>query len=46
MGEEYWGRGYATEASKAIISFAFSEKNYHKVFVRYFASNPSSGRVM
>ncbi|TVX93400.1 GNAT family N-acetyltransferase [Paenibacillus agilis] len=46
IGEEYWGRGYATEATKALISFAFSEKHYHKVYARFFASNPASGRVM
>ncbi|MBD8499570.1 GNAT family N-acetyltransferase [Paenibacillus arenosi] len=46
IGEEYWGKGYATEASKAVISFAFAEKKYHRVFARFFASNPASGRVM
>lgn len=46
IGEEYWGNGYATEATKAIIEFAFSEKQYHKVYARFFASNPGSGRVM
>lgn len=46
IGEEYWGHGYATEASGAIVQFAFDEKKYHKVFARYFQSNPASGRVM
>jgi [ribosomal protein S5]-alanine N-acetyltransferase len=46
IGEEYWGNGYATEASKAILEFAFIEKQYHKVFARYFNSNPASGRVI
>ena len=46
VGEEYWGRGYATEASKAMLDFAFNIKGYHKVFARYFASNPASGKVM
>ena len=46
VGEEYWGNGYATEALKAIIDFAFTEKGYHKVWGRFFTSNPSSGRVM
>lgn len=46
IAEEHWGQGYATEATKAITVFAFSEKHYHKVYARYFASNPGSGRVM
>jgi len=46
IGEEYWGNGYATEALKAIIDFAFSEKGYHKVWGRLFAANPASGKVM
>jgi len=46
IGEEYWGNGYATEALKAVIDFAFSEKGYHKVWGRFFATNPSSGKVM
>jgi RimJ/RimL family protein N-acetyltransferase len=46
VGEEFWGNGYATEASKAILEFAFTEKKYHKVFARHFASNPASGRVI
>lgn len=46
IGEEFWGNGYATEAAKAILKFAFNDKQYHKVFARYFNSNPSSGRVL
>ena len=46
IGEKFWGNGYATEASKAILEFAFTEKKYHRVFARHFASNPASGRVI
>ncbi|MBS4192211.1 GNAT family N-acetyltransferase [Bacillus sp. FJAT-49705] len=46
IGEEFWGNGYATEAAQAILQFAFDEKQYHKVFARYFNSNQASGRVM
>ncbi|GAB6931119.1 GNAT family N-acetyltransferase [Paenibacillus sp. JCM 10914] len=46
IGEEYWGKGYATEASKAMIDFAFQVKNFHKVYARHFASNPASGKVI
>ena len=46
IGEEFWGNGYATEAAKAILKFAFEEKQYHKVFARSFRSNPASGSVL
>jgi len=46
VGEEYWGNGYAAEALKAIIDFAFTIKGYHRVWGRFFASNPASGAVM
>lgn len=46
VGEEFWGNGYATEAAKAILEFAFIEKNYNKVFARCFHSNPASSRVI
>jgi ribosomal-protein-alanine N-acetyltransferase len=46
VGEEYWGNGYATEAAKAMLEFAFIEKQYNKVFARYFHSNLASGKVI
>ncbi|MCM3088606.1 GNAT family N-acetyltransferase [Bhargavaea ginsengi] len=46
IGEEYWGQGYATEAVKAVLDFAFREKDIHRVYARFFASNPASGKVM
>ncbi|MCK1993802.1 GNAT family N-acetyltransferase [Peribacillus muralis] len=46
LGEEFWGKGYATEAGLAILEFAFTDKQYHKVFARHFSSNPASGRVL
>jgi [ribosomal protein S5]-alanine N-acetyltransferase len=46
IGEPYWGNGYATEAAQSILQFAFEEKKLHKVFARYFSSNPASGKVM
>ena len=44
--EEYWGRGYATEASKAVLKRAFSEYEITAVYASYRADNPKSGRVL
>lgn len=46
IGEEFWGNGYATEAAQAMLRYAFEDRQYHKVFARYFSSNPASGKVM
>jgi [ribosomal protein S5]-alanine N-acetyltransferase len=46
VGEDYWGKGYATEAAQAVVEFAFEVKSYHKVYARYFRTNPASGKVM
>ena len=35
IGEEYWGNGYATEAARAVIDFAFNEKGYHRVWGKF-----------
>jgi RimJ/RimL family protein N-acetyltransferase/catechol 2,3-dioxygenase-like lactoylglutathione lyase family enzyme len=41
-----WGRGYATEAGRAILDFAFTVPKVHRVQARHFVRNPASGRVM
>jgi len=46
IAEEHWGKGYGSWAANAILDFAFREMNFHKVFARFFANNPASGRIM
>lgn len=46
MGVPYWGRGYCTEAAKAMARHAFEEAGCHKVTSRHMETNPASGRVM
>lgn len=41
-----WGRGYATEALRGAIAFAFDELQLHRVDAHHFVENPASGRVM
>lgn len=46
LGEEFWGRGFATEALRAALEFAFSELHIAVVEVDHFAENAASGAVM
>jgi RimJ/RimL family protein N-acetyltransferase len=46
VGVPYWGRGYCTEASGALLAFAFGPLALHRVEAHHFTRNPASGRVM
>lgn len=46
VGKPYWGQGYATEAARAIVRYAFEELVVKRVFANYFTTNPASRRVM
>lgn len=46
IGKPYWNQGYATEAARALIVYAFDELGLHKVYAHYLVRNPASGRVM
>jgi ribosomal-protein-alanine N-acetyltransferase len=41
-----WGKGFATEALRRVIAFAFDELGLHRVEAHHFVGNPASGRVM
>ena len=46
LGCDYWGKGYGTEALKAVISFAFEELEIRRIVADHMAENPASGAVM
>lgn len=46
VAEEYWGRGFATEASQALIDRAFGELNVKEIYASYRYDNKQSGRVL
>ena len=46
IGVPYWGKGFATEAAREIVRYAFEELGLHRLYAAHFGSNPASGKVM
>lgn len=46
IGEEFWSRGFCSEAAIAAIDFAFTRLRLKKITSSHMAINPASGKVM
>lgn len=46
IARAYWGRGYATEAGRAVIDIARNALRLPKLSAGHFTDNPASGRVL
>ena len=46
IGEEYWGNGYALEASKRIVQHAFEDLNITEIYASYRIENNQSKIVL
>jgi RimJ/RimL family protein N-acetyltransferase len=46
LGVEYWGQGFATEAARAAIDFAFEEFDAEQMVAGARVTNPSSRNIL
>lgn len=46
IGKPYWNQGYATEAVKAVLTYAHEQKKVRKIFAYYLCRNLASRRVL
>jgi len=46
IGAQYWGRGFATSAARAVVAVTFSYLECDQISASHLVRNPASGRVM
>jgi RimJ/RimL family protein N-acetyltransferase len=46
LAPDYWGRGYATEAARAVLTFGFEQLGLHRVSADCLAENMASAHVL
>ena len=46
LNPRYWGRGYATEAARAMLAFGFDHLGMHRIAANCVADNLASARVL
>ena len=46
LGEDFWGRGYGTEALHAVFQFGFNQMELRRIEADHMAPNAASGGVM
>ncbi len=46
LGKPYWKQGYATEAARRLVAFAFDDLKAETVWAGWFHDNPRSGNVL
>jgi RimJ/RimL family protein N-acetyltransferase len=46
IGRDFWGRGVATEAARAVVEYAFAHLQLRRVHAHHYSRNPASGAVL
>ena len=44
--EQHWGKGFATEAARAVVDWAFAQPEIYRVWATCFVENNASARVL
>ena len=46
IGSAWWGKGLASEAASAVLTYAFNEVGFRRIFAAHHVDNAASGRVL
>ncbi|TNE59922.1 MAG: N-acetyltransferase [Alphaproteobacteria bacterium] len=46
IGEPYWGKGYVSEAARAVVDFAFTDMGLHTIVAGHFVGNLGSRKIL
>jgi len=46
VGVEWWGQGFATEAARAVLRYAFEQLHLNRIVAYHMVRNPASGRAL
>ncbi len=46
LDHRFWGRGYATEAAQALLTFGFNDLRLHRIWAKCIAENTASAHVL
>lgn len=46
VGRPFWGQGYATEATQAIVTFGLERLSLDRIYAAAMTKNPASSKVM
>ena len=46
LGTRAWGKGYATEAARALVAFGFDRLDLARIYAQVIAGNDASARVL
>ena len=46
LARDFWGRGYMTEALRAVLQYGFDGLNLNRIEAQHETTNPASGAVM